>query len=76
MHIFHFSSAAERALSAALRPVRRSPAVAPSFTVRAASGAVLDATTETGAFRALRLLDPRDRETARIYDENGWCLYR
>lgn len=76
MRIFNLSAAAEKALSAALRPVRRSPAPAPSFTVRAASGASLSAATATGAFRALRLLSPTDRETARIYDDDGWCLYR
>ena len=76
MRIFNLSAAAENALAAALRPVQPSPSYAPSFTVRAASGASLDASTETGAFRALRLLSPRDRETARIYDDDGYCLYR
>lgn len=76
MRIFNLSSAAEKAIASALRPVRRSPAPAPSFTVRAASGASLSAATATGAFRALRVLSPRDRETARIYDDDGWCLYR
>lgn len=76
MRIFNFSAAAEKAISAVLRPVRRSPAPAPSFTVRAASGVSLDSATATGAFRALRLLSSTDRETARIYDDDGWCLYR
>lgn len=76
MRIFNLSSAAEKALAAALRPPRPVPAYAPSFTVRAASGAALDASTATGAFRALRLLNPSDRETARIYDDDGYCLYR
>lgn len=76
MRIFNFSSTAEKAISAALRPSRPAPALAASFTVRAASGVALDASTETGAFRALRLLSPRDRETACIYDEDGYCLYR
>lgn len=74
MRIFNLSSAAEKAIAAALRPPRT--AYAPSFTVHAASGVSLDASTATGAFRALRLLSPRDRETARIYDDDGYCLYR
>lgn len=76
MRIFNLSSAAERALSAALRPPRPVPACAPCFTVHTASGVSLDAASATGAFRALRLLSPRDRETARIYDDDGYCLYR
>ena len=76
MRIFNLSAAAEKALSAAANPVRPASVLAPSFTVRAASGAALDAATATGAFRALRLLSPRDRENARIYDDDGWCLYR
>ena len=77
MRIFNLSSAAERALSSAMRQVSSRPsAPAPSFTVRAASGAVLDAATATGAFRALRLLSPRDRDNAMIYDDDGYCLYR
>ena len=73
MRNFNLSSAAEKALAASLRPSRP---VALSFTVRAASGATLDASTATGAFRAIRLLKPCDRETARIYDDDGYCLYR
>ena len=76
MRIFNLSAAAEKAISAALRPPRRVPAYAPSFTVRAASGAVLNASTATGAFRALRLLNHHDQESARIYDDDGYCLYR
>ena len=77
MRIFNLSSAAEHAISAALRPARIPVTVpVPSFTVRAASGASIDASTATGAFRALRLLTPGDRETARIYDDDGYCLYR
>lgn len=76
MRIFNFSAAAEKALSAVLRPARPAPVLDPSFTVRAASGVSLDSATATGAFRALRLLSPTDRETARIYDDDGWCLYR
>lgn len=77
MRIFNLSSAAERALSAAIRTVPVQPsAPAQSFTVHTASGASLDAASATGAFRALHLLSPRDRETARIYDDDGYCLYR
>ena len=75
MRIFNLSARAERAISAALRPAP-APVPVPSFTVRAASGIALDASTATGAFRALRLLTPRDRETAKIYDDDGYCLYR
>ena len=75
MRIFNLSRAAERAIASALRPTPvRIPV--PSFTVRAASGVALDASSATGAFRALRLLSPRDRENARIYDDDGYCLYR
>ena len=74
MHIFNLSSVVEKALAAALRPVRRDPE--PWFTVQAASGASVAASTATGAFRALGLLSSRDRENAKIYDEDGLCLYR
>lgn len=76
MRMFHLSPAAEKALAAALRPAPRPSAPVPCFTVRAASGAAYDASTATGAFRALSSMTPRDRETARIYDDDGWCLYR
>ena len=74
MRMFNFSAAAERALSSVLRPARPDPD--PWFTVQAASGVSLAASSATGAFKALRLLSPRDRETARIFDEDGLCLYR
>ena len=73
MRIFNLTSAAEKALTSALRSV---PCYSPSFTVRAASGFILDASTATGAFRAIQRLAPSDRETARVYDDNGYCLYR
>ena len=76
MRIFNLSAAAEKALAAALTPSRPAPDRAPAFMVHAASGASAAASSATGAFRALRLFTPRDRETARIYDEDGWCLYR
>ena len=75
MRIFNLSAAAERALSSALAPVRPDPRRASFFMVQTASGPA-DAATATGAFRILRQLSPRDRETARIYDEDGLCLYR
>ena len=75
MRIFTLTAAAERAIAAVLAPApRRIPS--PSFTVRAASGAALDAATVTGAFRAIRQLPQRDRENVRIYDDDGYCLYR
>ena len=76
MRIFNLSAAAERALSSASSPARRETAYIPFFTVRTASGASLDAASATGAFRILRQLSPGDRENARIYDEDGLCLYR
>ncbi len=75
MRIFNLSARAEKAMEKALR-LQSSPAPVPCYTVRAASGAALDTSTATGAFRALRRLSPTDRETARIYDNDGWCLYR
>ena len=65
------SSAVHLSGTSALRP-----SAVPSFTVRAASGAAMSAATATGAFRAIRLFSPSDRETVRIYDDDGYCLYR
>ena len=75
MRIFNLSARAEKALEKALR-LQPSPAPVPCYTVRAASGAALDTSTATGAFRALRQLSARDRDNAMIYDYDGNCLYR
>ena len=77
MRIFNLSAAAERALSSAvIRPAAPVPAPVPSFTVRSASGVSYDASTTTGAFRALRRFSPLDRDSAMIFDDDGNCLYR
>lgn len=73
MRIFNLSAAAEKALAVFPRPITRP---APSFTVRSASGKSVDASTATGAFRALQFFPACDRENARIYDEDGYCMYR
>ena len=54
----------------------RPDAPAPSFSVQTASGFATAAATFTGAFRAIHYLPPREKNTARIYDEDGYCLYR
>ena len=76
MRIFNLSARAESALTSALQALQPAPAPDPYYTVRAASGSAREAATATGAFRILRQLAPADRETARIYDADGWCLYR
>lgn len=47
-----------------------------SYTARTSSGFSAVRDTFTGAFEALRFLPENDRETARIYDDDGYCLYR
>lgn len=74
MRIFDIAPAALAALSGA---TRRSAAVAvPCFMVQTREGFAADAATFTGAFRAIRRLPAEKRETARVYDENGYCMYR
>ena len=52
------------------------PAPAPSFSLCTSSGLAAACDTFTGAFRALRFLPSGERETARIFDDDGYCLYR
>lgn len=52
------------------------PAPDPYFNVNTRAGLATAAETFTGAFRAIRNLSAQERSTARIYDENGYCLYR
>ena len=74
MKLFNISAAAEKALEA----FHNRPAVvpAPCYTVQTASGFSAAAETFTGAFRAIRYLPAREQNTARIYDEDGYMLYR
>ena len=61
----------------ALEAFHNRPAVpAPCYTVQTASGFSAAAETFTGAFRAIRYLPAREQSTARIYDEDGYMLYR
>ena len=73
MKLFNISAAAEKALEA----FHNRPTVpATCYTVQTASGFSAAAETFTGAFRAIRYLPAREQNTARIYDEDGYCLYR
>ena len=76
MKLFNLSPAAQKALEAwnASRPAAAVPA--PSFNLCTVSGLAATCATFTGAFKALRFLPARERETARIYDDDGYCLYR
>ena len=73
MKLFNLSPAAARAFEGwdAARP-----AAEESFNLCTASGLAAACATFTGAFKAIRRLPSREQETARIYDENGYCLYR
>lgn len=76
MRKIRLSSAAEKAMKAWTLSRRSIPAPAPSYNLCTSSGFVAACQNPTGAFAALRFLPPRERETARIYDEDGYCLYR
>lgn len=49
---------------------------APYFAVNTRAGFATAAATFTGAFRAIRSLPLMEQNNARIYDEDGYCLYR
>lgn len=68
-----FSPAALKTLEAFTNGTRPQ---APYFAVNTRAGFATAAATFTGAFRAIRNLSAQERSTARIYDENGYCLYR
>lgn len=74
MKLFYLSPAARKALESWAAP--RASAPAPSYNLCTVSGLAAAAETFTGAFRALRYLPAEERETARIYDDDGYCLYR
>lgn len=78
MKLFNLSPAAARALDAwnAARPAAAAPAPAPAFNLCTVSGLAAAFATATGAFKAIHSLPAREQETARIYDDNGYCLYR
>ena len=73
MKMFNLSAAAQKALEAFNN---RPAATAPCYNVQTSSGFTAAAETFTGAFRAIRFLPSREQSTARIYDEDGYCLYR
>lgn len=73
MKMFNLSAAAQKALEAFNN---RPAAPAPCYNVQTSSGFTAAAETFTGAFRAIRFLPSREQSTARIYDEEGYCLYR
>lgn len=52
------------------------PSADPFFMVNTRDGFAADAATFTGALRAIRRLPSNARESAAVYDENGYCLYR
>ncbi len=73
MKLLNIAPAALKALEA----FHNRPAVpAPCYNVQTASGFSAAAETFTGAFKAIRFLPAREQSTARIYDEDGYCLYR
>ena len=73
MKLLNIAPAALKALEA----FHNRPAVpAPCYSVQTASGFSAAAETFTGAFKAIRFLPAREQSTARIYDEDGYCLYR
>lgn len=76
MKLFNLSPAAARAFDAwnAARPAAAAPA--PAFNLYTVSGLAAAFATATGAFKAIHSLPAREQETARIYDDNGYCLYR
>ena len=72
---------AARRVSAAVQAarraaVRRSAVSDPVYYVYAADRTGEVCLTNTAAFRAVDRLRGRQRESAAVYDENGWCLYR
>ena len=73
MKLFNLSPAAARAFSSWNAS---QPAPAPSYNVRTCSGLSGTYESATGAFKALHFLPARERETACIYDEDGYCMYR
>lgn len=73
MKILNIAPAALKALEAFHN---RPAAPAPCYNVQTSSGFTAAAETFTGAFRAIRFLPAREQNTARIYDEDGYCLYR
>lgn len=73
MKLFNLTPAAQKALEAFHN---RAAAPAPCYSVQTASGFSAAAETFTGAFKAIRFLPSREQSTARIYDEDGYCLYR
>lgn len=76
MKLFHLAPAAQKALEGwnASRPAAASSAQ--SFNLCTVSGLAAACATFTGAYKAIRCLPAQERETARIYDEDGYCLYR
>ena len=73
MKLLNIAPAALKALEA----FHNRPAVpAPCYSVQTASGFSAAAETFTGAIKAIRFLPAREQSTARIYDEDGYCLYR
>ena len=80
MKLFHLSPAAQKALDAwnASRPAAVTAQAAPAapYNLRTVSGLAAACATFTGAIRAIHCLPPKERDTARIYDDDGYCLYR
>lgn len=74
MKILNIAPAALKALEAFHN--RPAAVPAPCYTVQTASGFSAAAETFTGAFRAIRFLPSMEQNTARIYDEDGYMLYR
>lgn len=74
MKIMNIAPAALKAMEAFHN--RPAAVPAPCYNVQTASGFSAAAETFTGAFRAIRFLPSREQSTARIYDEDGYCLYR
>lgn len=74
MKLMNIAPAALKALEAFHN--RPAAVPAPCYSVQTASGFSAAAETFTGAFKAIRFLPAREQNTARIYDEDGYCLYR
>ena len=76
MKLLKLSPAARKALKAWEAGKAAAVAPSPSYSLCTASGLAAACATFTGAYRAIRCLPAQERETARIYDEDGYCMYR
>lgn len=76
MKHFRISRAAEKATEKWNSGRAASTSSVSSFNLCTSSGFAAACKTFTGAYKAIRFLPVQEQKTARIYDEDGYCLYR